>query len=154
MWMRFDRDAEKRGDGVPVDALEFSGPAHWMAGSYFSPGSLLYRFGPESAAKQARSQVRSAGALLLVTAPRHDEMQCLLCGQSVERIALRATHLGIAQQILNAPLQPDRTRPDLRRAFKAPANEEPLLLMRLGHARRPDPTPRRAVSLVSTFRNT
>src|SRR5262249_55020066 len=103
-WMRFDNEAKKRGDGVPVDALELSGAASWFAGRYFKPGSFFQHFGAEYAAKQARGQVRSSGALLLVTAPRRDETQCLLCGQSYERMALKATRLGIANQILSAPV--------------------------------------------------
>jgi len=153
-WMRFDGDEKKRGDGVPVEALELSGPAGWLAGRYFRPGSWFQRFGTEYAAKQARNQVKSSGALLLVAAPKQDETQCLLCGQSYERLALKATHLGIANQILSAPIEVARLRPDLRRAFRAAANEEPLLLVRLGHAKRPDPAPRRGVSVVATFRNT
>jgi hypothetical protein len=152
-WMRFDRDALKRGDGVPVDALELSGPAHWFAGRYFRPGSWLLRFGAEYAAKQARGQVKSSGALLLIAAARNDESQWLMGGQSYERIALKATSLGIAQQILSAPTSNDHYRGELRREFRVPANEEPLLLVRLGHARAPEHTPRRAVSVVATFRN-
>ena len=41
-------------------------------------------------------------------------------------------------QILSAPIEVARLRPDLRRAFRAQASDEPLLLVRLGHARRPD----------------
>ena len=152
-WMRFDDDAKKRGDGVPVDAMELSGPAGWFAGHYFHPGSFFQRFGAEYAAKQARGQVRSSGALLLVTAPRRDEMQCLLCGQSYERVALKATRVGIANQILSAPIEVESTRFDLRRVFQSGAGREPLLLVRLGHAKPPDPTPRRSVSVVATFRN-
>lgn len=153
-WMRFDNDAEKRGDGVPVEALELSGPASWLAGRYFRPGSFFQRFGAEYAAKQARGQVRSSGALLLVTSTRHDDTQCLLAGQSYERMALKATRLGIANQILSAPVETEPYRHDLRRVFASGGGEEPLLLVRLGHARAPRPTPRRAVSVVATFRNT
>jgi len=153
-WMRFDGDEKKRGDGIAVDRLELSGPAGWLAGRYFRPGSWFQRFGTEYAAKQARNQVKSSGALLLVAAPRTDDAQCLLCGQSYERLALKATHLGIANQILSAPTEVAHLRPELKRLFGAAAQEEPLLLVRLGHARSPDPTTRRAVSLVSTFRNT
>jgi hypothetical protein len=138
---------------VPVDALELSGPAHWFAGRYFRPGSWLLRFGAEYAAKQARGQVKSSGALLLIAAARNDESQWLMGGQSYERIALKATSLGIAQQILSAPTSNDHYRGELRREFRVPANEEPLLLVRLGHARAPEHTPRRAVSVVATFRN-
>jgi len=153
-WMRFDNQAKVRGDGVPVDALDISGPANWFAGRYFKPGSFFQRFGAEYAAKQSRGQVRSSGALLLVTAPRRDETQCLLCGQSYERVALKATRLGIANQILSAPIEVESYRRDLCRAFSVGTGEEPLLLVRLGHAKSPGPTPRRGVSVVATFRNT
>ncbi|HTO91212.1 MAG TPA: hypothetical protein VMJ70_08790 [Candidatus Sulfotelmatobacter sp.] len=153
-WMRFENDAEKRGDGVPVDALELSGPAHWFAGRYFNPSSWFLRLGAEYAAKQARGQVKSSGALLLMTSARQDETEWLLCGQSYERIALKASNLGIAQQILSPPTELEHYRAGLRTSFGVPVAEQPLLLVRLGHARRPDPTPRRAVSLVATFRNT
>ncbi len=153
-WMRFDNQAKVRGDGVPVDALDISGPANWFAGRYFKPGSFFQHFGAEYAAKQARGQVRSSGALLLVTAPRRDEMQGLLCGQSYERLALKATRLGIANQILNAPIEVESLRRDLCRAFAAGIGEEPLLFVRLGHAKSPGPTPRRGVNVVATFRNT
>jgi len=153
-WMRFDGNAKKRGDGVPVDALELSGPASWFAGRYFKPGSWFQHFGAEYAAKQARGQVRSSGALLLVAAPKRDETQCLLCGQSYERLALKATRLGIANQILSAPVAIEPLRHDLKRAFQVAAGEDPMLLVRLGHCRAPEATPRRGVSVVATFRNT
>lgn len=153
-WMRFDNTARKRGDGVPVDSMELAGPASWFASRYFRPGSFFQHFGAEYAAKQARGQVRSSGALVLVTATRRDEAQCLLCGQSYERMALKATRLGIANQILSAPVEVESLRRDLRRAFASGTGQEPLLLVRLGHAKAPGATPRRAVSVVATFRNT
>ena len=63
-WMRFgDDEARRRGDGVTVDALEIGGPARWLARRYFNPRSWFFRFGAESAGKQTRSAIRSAGAL-------------------------------------------------------------------------------------------
>jgi hypothetical protein len=153
-WMRFDGEAEKRGDGVPVDAMELSGPARWFAGRYFDPSSWFMRWGSEYSAKQARGQVKSSGALLLMTTAKPEEMQWLMCGQSYERIALKASNLGIAQQILSAPTELEHYRAGLRTSFGVPVAEQPLLLVRLGHCSKPDATPRRAVSLVATFRNT
>jgi hypothetical protein len=152
-WMRFDDEARRRGDGIPGDALELAGPASWFAGRYFNPNSWFLRFGAEFAAKQARGQVRSAGAVALLTASRRDETQWLMGGQTYERFALTATQLGIAHQPLSAPIQVERRRPDLLRLFHA-SGEEPLLLLRVGHARRPDPLPRRSVTMVASFRNT
>jgi nitroreductase len=152
-WMRFEeKDAVRRGDGVTIDALELGGPAKWLAGRYFNPRSWFLRYGAGSAAKQAREGVRSAGALALLCSPSRTETARLIGGQAYERFALKATQLGIAHQPMNAPIEVERFRGDLLRRFHAPG-EDPLMLVRLGHAKRPDPTPRRAVALVSSFRN-
>lgn len=152
-WLRFDGDEDLRGDGVPVEALGFSGPAEWLAGRYFDPDSFFLRFGAESAAKQARSQVRTAGALALLTSTAQDDAQRLLAGQVMERAMLTATSLGIAHHLLSAPVEVERFRAPLLQAFGAGRDEDPLVVIRLGHARAPKPTPRRAVARVATFRN-
>ncbi len=152
-WMRFDDEARKRGDGIAVDALELGGPANWFAGRYFNPKSWFLRFGAENMAKQARGQVRSAGAVALLTSSRRDESQWLMGGQTYERFALKATQLGIAHQPLSAPVEVARFRADLLRLFRA-IGDEPLMLVRLGHAKRPDPLPRRGVATVASFKNT
>jgi len=152
-WMRFDDEAQKRRDGIPVDALELGGPSGWFAGRTYNPKSRFLHFGAEGAAKQARSQLRSAGALALLCGPRREEAQWLMGGQAFERFALKATQLGIAHQALSAPIESDRHRGDLLRMFGA-AGEDPLVLMRLGKAKPPKATPRRTVAAVSSFRNT
>jgi len=152
-WTRFGHDdARERGDGVTVDDLELNGPARWLAGRYLHPESRLRGLGAGSMAKQAREQVRSAGALALLTTPRGSEAAWLLAGQTYERFALRATHLGIAHQPLDAPLRAPRHRADLAREFEV-GGEQPLMLLRLGHAKRPRPSMRRGVALVASFRN-
>ena len=80
------------------------------------------------------------------------EASWLAAGQAYERFALRATRLGIANQPLSAPLHRASFRPDLLRQFGA-IGEEPLVLVRLGHARRPKPSLRRGLALVASFRN-
>jgi hypothetical protein len=152
-WLRIDGDARRSGDGVPVEALAFSGPADWFASRYFDPGSFFLRFGAESAAKQARGQVRSAGALALLTARASDDTQRLMAGQAFERFLLAATSLGIAQHTMSAPVEVPRFRAPLAETFGATGDEDPLLVFRLGHARAPKPTPRRAVAVVASFRN-
>lgn len=151
-WMRGgDDEARARGDGVTLDELSLSGPARWMAGHYFNPKSRMLGLGAGSAAKQGREQIRSAGALALFTAPRGDEPSWIAAGQAYERFVLRATALGIAHQPIQAPLLRSPYRTDLVRQFGA-VGDEPLLLVRLGHARRPKPSVRRNVSVVATFR--
>ena len=153
-WMRFgDDEARTRGDGITVDGLEVGGPAHWLAGRYFNPNSWFLRFGAESGAKQAREQIRSAGAIALVTTPRGGRTQWLAAGQAYERLALTATTLGIAQQPISEPLETEAGRTELLHHFGA-AGEHPVMLLRLGHARAPEPSMRRSVALVASFRTT
>lgn len=152
-WLRFDGEEKRRGDGVPVRALGFSGPAEWFASRYFDPRSVWRRFGADSAAKQARGQIRSSGALALLTATRDDEATRLMGGQTFQRFALKATGFGLAHHALSAPVEVEAARAPLLAEFGA-AGEDPLLLVRLGHARAPRPVPRRAVGVVASFRTT
>jgi nitroreductase len=65
---------------------------------------------------------------------------------------LRATTLGISHQPVNEPIDLERYRPKVLKAFGA-EGEEPLMLVRLGHAKEPDPTVRRNLDLVTSYRN-
>jgi hypothetical protein len=153
-WMRLDEDeGRRRGDGVMLDALDLGTPAHWLAGRFFDPRSRFLRFGADGSARRARDQVRSAGAMALVTATRRSGSSWLLGGQVVERFLLKATTLGLAQQLFGPVIDHERTRPELLQRFGA-AGEDPLLLVRLGHAKPVPASPRRAVSLVATYRTT
>lgn len=151
-WTRFDDDARRRGDGIAFDDFDYGGPASWFAGRTFNPRSMFERFGIGSTIRKARSAVRSAGALALLCAPAPGPLAWVNAGQAWERFALRATSLGIAHQPLNAPIEVPRFHGDLLRAFGA-IGEQPLLLVRLGHAKAPRPSVRRGVAMVASFRN-
>jgi hypothetical protein len=152
-WLReSDGDAKQHGDGVTPDRLGLTGPFGWLAARALSPHSRAFFWAAGSVAHEANDAVRSAGALALLAAPRRQDATFVLAGQAYERLALKATSLGIAQQPLSAPIESERHRALLARRFGVAAGEEPLLLVRLGHAHPPDPTPRRAVALVSTYR--
>jgi nitroreductase len=152
-WLRLSEgDARRRGDGVSVERLGVGGPARWFASHYFGPRSRFLRLGAESLAKETAEDVRSAGALALLTTARRGETSVITAGQAYERFSLTATALGVAHQPMTAPIESERHRAPLLRAFGA-VGEEPLLLVRLGHADPPDPSPRRAAALVSTFRH-
>ena len=157
LWLRSsDEQSRRRGDGVTPERIGLGGPARWLAGRALDPESHFFGWGASSLAKDLRDLVRSAGAVALFTTTRPesallDNPSWILAGQAYERFALRAATLGIAQQPLAAPIESERHRAVIARRFGA-AGEEPLLLVRLGHAKRPDPTPRRGVALVSTYR--
>ena len=150
-WTRFDDEARRRGDGISVGALALGGPAKWLAGRYLNPKSWFLGQGAGSLGKQARKCVRSAGALVLLTAPERREESWLLGGQVYERFALKATQFGIAHQPIRAPIEQERFRPELLTHFDA-VGEIPLMFVRLGHADRPRGTERRGVALVASFR--
>lgn len=151
-WIRFDDgDSRRRGDGVAVERLGVGGPARWFASHYFGARSRFLKFGAATLAKETRDDIRSSGALALITTPRRTETSVLSAGQAYERLALMATALGIAQQPLTAAIESERHRGALAHVFGA-AGEEPLLLVRLGHAEAMHPTPRRGVGMVSTYR--
>ena len=153
LWMRFsDAQARRTADGITMDALDLGGPARWFARRYFDPGSRFIGLGAGSAGKQAREAVQSAGALALLSMPRGSSTPYVVAGQTYQRFALRATRLGIAHQPLRSPIEMPSFRTDLLRVFGAPG-EEPLLLVRLGHARRPPPSMRRGIAAVASFRN-
>jgi len=152
LWMRgSDDESRKRGDGVTPERLGLGGPAAWVSGRSMSPSSRFYGFGSSSLAKNTRDLVRSSGALALLTLTARHDAGWIVGGQAYERFALRCATLGIAQQPLSAPIASTRVRAILARRFQA-EGEEPLLLIRLGHAKPPSPSPRRGVALVSTYR--
>src|SRR6185295_13024028 len=107
--------------------------------------------GARSLARQARGRVHSAGALALLTMPALRDEAWLLGGQVYERVALKATQLGIAHQPIHAPIEQARHREQLLNGFGA-AHEEPLVFLRLGHAKLPPATTRRSVAVVASFR--
>ncbi|HEY6194094.1 MAG TPA: hypothetical protein VI504_03555 [Candidatus Eisenbacteria bacterium] len=151
-WLRdSDGDMRSHGDGVTAERLGLGGPARWFAGHSLHPQSHLYGWGTASMAKDTRDLVRTSGALALLTLPERSDAGWIMGGQAYERFALRAATLGIAQQPLAAPVGSERHRALLARRFHA-EGEEPLLLVRLGHAKTPPPTARRGVALVSTYR--
>lgn len=152
-WLRYDNgDARRHGDGVTTESLALAGASRWMAKRFYNPKSWFLRFGIENSGRQTRSQIRSSGALALL-ATRGGESSWVGAGQVYQRVALKATQLGIAHQPLNAPLEVESTRREFERKFGV-RGSQPLMLLRLGHANGSDPSVRRSVALVSSFRTT
>lgn len=151
-WVRFsDGDERRAGDGVTPEHMSLMGPRGWLAARALHPRSRAHAWGAGSLAHEASSAIRSAGSLALLTSPRPSEAMHLLAGQVYERIALQATALGLAQQPLASPLESPQHRTGIAERFGAAHGEEPLLLVRIGHARAVATTVRRAVALVSTW---
>src|SRR5262249_13238146 len=151
-WLRFSDDEERAtGDGETLDALRVGGPSRWMGRRGFGPEGHL-RWGASALADQVHDGVKSAAALCLLASKTRNDQQRLIGGQVFERMVLKATLLGLAHQALNVMVQREGYREDLQRSFGLGADEDPILLMRLGKAKSVDSTPRRALALVTTLR--
>lgn len=151
-WLRFSDDDERAtGDGESLDALRVGGPSRWMGRRGFGPEGHL-RWGASALADQVHDGVKSAAALCLLASKSRNDQQRLIGGQVFERMALKATLLGLAHQPLNVMVQREGYRDDLQRSFGLGPDEDPILLMRLGRAKSVDSTPRRALALVTTLR--
>ncbi len=150
-WLRTsDGDVRRHGDGVTIERLGYDGPLGWLAERGLRPGGHLRRFGLSWLGHETAELVRASGALALLSAPQRSDAGAIVAGQAYERLALKATTLGLAQQPLSVATQHDASRERLARAFGA-AGEEPLLLVRFGHAKPVPPAPRRAAALVTSW---
>jgi hypothetical protein len=150
-WLRDDdNDARRHGDGVTAERLGLDGPLGWIAQRSLHSGGRLRRFSQTLLGHQTEELVQASGALALLTSPRHTDATGILAGQAYERLALKATSLGLAQQPMSVATQSESSRAAIARAFGV-SGEEPLLLVRVGHAKPPAASPRRAVALVTSW---
>src|SRR5262249_52672846 len=113
-WLRFSDDEERAtGDGESLDALRVGGPARWMGRRGFGAAGRL-RWGASALADQVHDGVKSAAALCLLASRSRNDQQRLIGGQIFERMALKATLLGLAYQPVNAIVQREGYRDDLQ----------------------------------------
>ena len=144
-----------------ADARQFADPAwreelgYWMRQGVFGNGWLMSRLASLSVryldlgrglgrhdVERADSAACFAGLLLDRVSPTG----WLRVGQAFERLALRATHLGIRVQPMSQVLQLPALRDRLARLVDAP--QAPQLLFRLGYAEAEGHTPRRPLADV------
>lgn len=131
---------------------------HWVGGERAEDGVPLAALGGVPAglrpvvrelAVQPDDRLRpvlryeSRPVLAVLTVPRDDPRAWLSAGQALERVLLTAARWGLSASFLNQALYYD----DLRRLVAATAGVRgyPQMIMRLGYAELPDPTPRRPV---------
>ncbi|HET7226235.1 MAG TPA: hypothetical protein VFK69_11040 [Candidatus Eisenbacteria bacterium] len=150
-WVRTDDDDVRRGDGISTEALGLSGPVRWFATRWFDARGHFLRVGAGSLAHTVRDAVRSSGALAVLGASGRGESAWLTAGQVYARFALKATQLGLAYQPLDVLVSHAPARAELAGRLGL-GGDEPLMAFRIGHAQPVPATPRRAVSLVASFR--
>jgi hypothetical protein len=144
-WIRFSRDeARESGDGLTATALGMPTVPRWLG------TSIMKMFlKPEAQAKQAEKMIRSSSALMLFVAERNDRETWVRLGQSFERVALTATTMGIKQAHMNMPCEVLSVRSQLQRHLGL-ADEQPLLLLRIGYGPARPRSPRRPLGEVLT----
>lgn len=133
-WLRLD-EASLAGPGEAPPSQPPAGPLvpDWMIKFYRE-----HFLSAEKEVKKARELVVQAAALLLFTTPHHNPEGWVNLGRSYQRMALRAAIMGIQHSLVNMPCEEPSVRRKLKEALGY-VPEEPLLLMRLGHAE-PGPT--------------
>ena len=109
-----------------------------------APGGAAY----EEALKVYADACQSAAAFIWLTTPDNDRGRQLEAGRSWVRLHLKATALGIAFHPLSQPLQefPEMAGPYARvHDLLAPGGGTVQMLVRLGYAKSPPPSPREAL---------
>lgn len=144
-WIRFSRhEVSDRQDGLTAAALGFPSVPRWL-GRWIM--TTLVK--PEGEAARQEKAIRSSSLLLLFIARGNDKRHWVEVGRSFERLALTAASLGIAHAHVNMPCEVEPVRRRLAGHLGLDAGEQPLLLIRLGYARkRLPPSPRRSVDQV------
>ncbi|MFN2349253.1 MAG: hypothetical protein ABR558_06730 [Thioalkalivibrio sp.] len=144
-WIRFSRgEVSNRQDGLAAVALGFPSVPRWL-GRWIM--TTLVK--PEGEAARQEKAIRSSSLLLLFIGRENDKQHWVEVGRNFERVALTAASLGIAHAHVNMPCEVKPTRRRLALHLGLPPGEQPLLLIRLGYARKQLPlSPRRPVDQV------
>ncbi len=111
--------------------------------SMIEPDSMGFRIGLE----MGRTHARTAAAFAWLVTLGNDRVQQVEVGRAYLRLHLQATALGVAFHPMSQALQEyaevQAAQRDLYQALRIPAGETVQMLVRLGYAEVPDPSPRR-----------
>ena len=140
-WMRFSaREVVQHQDGLTMPALGLPLMPRWL-------GETALRLVVSRRTHATPGFVRSASALMVFSADRDDPEAWLNVGRSFERVALRATALGVRHAHLNAVCEVPDARASLATALEL-GRARPMLVARIGHAPPMPRAPRRPLEMV------
>ncbi|WP_019612010.1 nitroreductase family protein [Thioalkalivibrio sp. AKL7] len=144
-WIRFSRrEVSTRQDGLAAAALGFPSVPRWL-GNWIM--TTLVK--PDGEAARQDKAIRSSSLLLIFIARVNDKRHWVDVGRSFERVVLTAASLDIAHAHVNMPCEVEPIRRRLATHLGLEPGEQPLLLIRLGYARkRMPPSPRRPIDQV------
>jgi hypothetical protein len=137
-WVRFSRkEADTCKDGLIGPVMGMPVVPRWL-GEPIMKAMLR----PELEAARAEKLIRSSAALMLFVAETNDREHWVKLGQSFERVALAATIRGIRQAHINMPCEVVEIRKQFQQ-YLGLADEQPLLLLRVGYGKPMPRSPRR-----------
>lgn len=139
-WVR--PNESEHGDGMTGDAFGIPGPL-----SAFAPWLVRkYDLG-DAVGKQDRMLAENAAGLIVITGD-DDRATLIRVGETLERLLLVLTSLGVQYAFLNQPVQVPELRRELANLVRTP--KPPQLLLRIGYARPVrNPMPRRNIEAVT-----
>jgi len=143
-WIRFTKkEVRNQKDGLTAEVMGFPYIPRWL-------GRIILKtfVKPESEAEKAEKQIRSSSHLFLFICEKNDKRNWIDIGRTFQRIALKATSIGISHAHINMPCEVESVRKKLSSHLQLSAENEPLLLIRLGYADEVPRAPRRPVDEV------
>lgn len=148
-WIRFrKKEVRTKRDGLSAKVMGFPYMPRWLG------RIILKTFAkPSDEAAKAEKQIRSSSHLFLFISKKHDKRHWVDTGRTFQRIALKATSLGIAHAHLNMPCEVESVRQKLSKHLGLAHGEQPILLIRLGYAEEMPRSPRRSVDDVLVNQN-
>lgn len=128
-WIRFNpRQAVATGDGLHGACAGSPAAPAWL-------GKLLFRFlfSVGSETKKYRRQMASSAGCFILVADRNDPLGWISAGRAYQRLALRATALGLKNAFVNQAVEHSESRAELARLIGLP-DKRPNLVLRIGRA--------------------
>jgi len=138
------------------DGIDLLGPMMWWGAraglvdrkDMATPGSQAFQIGLD----MARDQAQTAMAHAWLVTPDNSRLSQLQAGMDYMRLNLKASELGLALHPMSQLLQEYPEMTDLQReafgVMRTEAPAYPQMLVRLGHAAAPGPSPRRPVRAI------
>jgi nitroreductase len=125
-------------DGVPTSALAPSAAGDEFHQRSFGPSPYTWISEPDAEHPD----------ILMLWSPADSPAEWLRTGAALSALLLTATCAGAAAGVLNQPLEVPALREQIRQELRLPGF--PQMILRLGYASQPTPTPRRSVADVLT----
>jgi hypothetical protein len=142
-WVRFSRnEIRTHNDGLIGPAMGMPAVPRWLGETIMK---TMLR--PEPEAARAEKLIRSSAAFMLFVAEKDDRKHWVKLGQSFERVALTATVRGIQQAHMNMPCEVVEVRKQFQQ-YLGLADQQPLLLLRIGYGKLMPRSPRRPLEAV------